>query len=89
MSAEEHGLIFCLIFNVIYRKVVEIFHKSQREFSIALSLWKQFDTIFMLPVTRIVMNFMIEVPAEFSMLNFARNANSMIGYYLLVRKISP
>ncbi|KAB5548095.1 hypothetical protein DKX38_011501 [Salix brachista] len=25
-----------------------------------------------------------KVPAEFSMLNFARNANSMIGYYLLV-----
>ena len=54
-----------------------------------LSLWKQFDTIFMLPVIRIVMNSMIKVPAQFSMLNFARNTNSMIGYYLLVCKISP
>lgn len=57
--------------NVVYRKVaVEIFYRSQREFSTALSLWKQFDTIFMLPVMRIVVNFMLEVPAEFSMLNF-------------------
>ena len=62
------------LFNVIYRKVaVEIFHRYQREFSAALSPWRQFDTIFMLPVIRIVMNFMIEVPVEFSMLNFARN----------------